>query len=110
MQEDRRAGAFTVVLEFLAAQLDEVAQWPPRSTPRIMAWHKANPVSRRLVTIPASASLIATAIAATVPDRDAFRGGREFMGLLASCRGKDPPAASRGWAGSAGSASTSGSC
>ena len=47
-----------------------------------MAWHKTNPVSRRLVTIPGIGPLIATAIAATVPDPDVFRGGREFAAWL----------------------------
>ena len=70
------------VLELLAAQLDEVAQRIAEVDARIMAWHKANPVSRRLVTIPGIGPLIATAIAATVPDRDAFRGGREFAAWL----------------------------
>ena len=53
----------------------------PRSSSH-QAWHKANPVSRRLATIPGIGPLIATAIAATVPDPDAFRGGREFAAWL----------------------------
>ena len=40
------------------------------------------PVSRRLVTIPGIGPLIASAIAATVPDPDAFHGGREFAAWL----------------------------
>jgi transposase len=114
MQEDRRVPELArQVLELLAAQLDEVGQRIAEVDARIMAWHKANPASRRLVTIPGIGPLIATAIAATVPDPDVFRGGREFAAWpgLASCRGRDPPAASRGWAGSAGLAtSTSVSC
>ena len=83
MQEDRRVPELArQVLELLAAQLDEVAQRIAEVDARIMAWHKANPVSRRLVTIPGIGPLIATAIAATVPDRDAFRGGREFAAWL----------------------------
>ena len=70
------------VLELLAAQLDEVAQRIAEVDARIMAWHKTNPVSRRLVTIPGIGPLIATAIAATVPDPDVFRGGREFAAWL----------------------------
>jgi transposase len=39
-------------------------------------------VSRRLATIPGIGPLIATALAATVPDPAAFRSGREFAGWL----------------------------
>ena len=49
---------------------------------RIAAWHKASPVSLRLATIPGIGPLIATAIAATVPDPEAFRSGREFAAWL----------------------------
>jgi transposase len=83
MQEDRRVPELArQVLELLAAQLDEVGQRIAEVDARIMAWHKAHPVSRRLATIPGIGPLIATAIAATVPDPDAFRGGREFAAWL----------------------------
>lgn len=70
------------VLELRAAQLDEVGQRIAEVDTQIMAWHRANPVSRRLVTIPGIGPLTATAIAATVPDPDVFRGGREFAAWL----------------------------
>jgi transposase len=83
MQEDRRVPKLArQVLELLAAQLDEVGQRIVEVDARIMAWHKARPVSRRLATIPGIGPLIASAIAATVPDPDAFRGGREFAAWL----------------------------
>ena len=83
MQEDRRVPELArQVLQLLAAQLDEVGQRIAEVNARIMAWHKAHPVSRRLVTIPGIGPLIATAIAATVPDPDVFRGGREFAAWL----------------------------
>jgi transposase len=83
MQEDRRVPELArQVLELLAAQLDEVGQRIAEVDTRIMAWHKANPVSRRLVTIPGIGPLTATAIAATVPDPAVFRGGREFAAWL----------------------------
>ena len=47
-----------------------------------MAWHKSNPVSQRLATIPGIGPIIATAIAATVADPSAFRSGREFAAWL----------------------------
>jgi transposase len=83
MQEDRRVPELArQVLQLLAAQLDEVGKRIAEVNTRIMAWHKTNPVSRRLVTIPGIGPLIATAIAATVPNPDVFRGGREFAAWL----------------------------
>ncbi len=49
---------------------------------QIMAWHKGNPVSRRLATIPGIGPIIATAIAATVADAGAFESGRQFAAWL----------------------------
>jgi transposase len=83
MQEDRRVPELArQVLELLAAQLDEVGQQIAAVDARIMAWHKAHSVSQRLATIPGIGPLIATAIAATVPDPGAFRSGREFAAWL----------------------------
>ena len=112
MQEDRRVPELArQVLQLLAAQLDEVAKRIVELDARIAAWHKANPVSRRLATIPGIGPLIATAIAATVPDpTSSVMGGSSRLGS-ASCRARHPPAASRGWVGSADSGtSTSVSC
>jgi transposase len=83
MQEDRRVPELArQVLQLLAAQLDEVAKRIAEVDARIAAWHEANPVSRRLATIPGIGPLTATAIAATVPDPDVFRNGREFAAWL----------------------------
>lgn len=83
MQEDRRVPELArQVLHLLAAQLDEVAKRIVEVDARIAAWHRAHPVSRRLATIPGIGPLIASAIAATVPDPDVFRNGREFAAWL----------------------------
>jgi Transposase IS116/IS110/IS902 family len=47
-----------------------------------MAWHKSNPVSQRLATIPGIGPIIAPAIAATVTQPSDFRSGREFAAWL----------------------------
>src|SRR5246127_4065504 len=47
-----------------------------------MAWHKSNPVSRRLASVPGIGPIIATAIAATVVEPSGFRSGREFAAWL----------------------------
>jgi transposase len=49
---------------------------------QIMAWHRNNPVSQRLATIPGIGPIIATAIAATVTEPGEFRSGREFAAWL----------------------------
>jgi transposase len=49
---------------------------------QILAWHKNNPVSQRLATVPGIGPIIATAIAATVADPKTFRSGREFAARL----------------------------
>src|SRR5499427_7437686 len=49
---------------------------------QLMAWHKSNPVSQRLATIPGIGPIIATAIAATVTEPSGFRSGREFAAWL----------------------------
>ncbi len=66
----------------LAGQFDEVERRISEIDARILAWHKASPMSRRLATIPGIGPLIATAIVATVPDAGAFRSGREFAAWL----------------------------
>jgi transposase len=83
MQEDRRVPELArQVLQLLASQLGEVGKRIAEIDARIVAWHKTSPVSRRLATIPGIGPLIATAIAATVPDPDIFRRGREFAAWL----------------------------
>ena len=45
---------------------------------RILAWHRASELSRRLDDIPGVGPLIATALAASIPDPQAFRSGRDL--------------------------------
>jgi transposase len=66
----------------LAGQLEELEKRVAEVDARIVAWHQADAVSRRLATIPGIGPLAATAIAATVPDPSVFRGGREFAAWL----------------------------
>jgi len=48
----------------------------------ILAWHQASEMSRRLATIPGVGPVIASAIAASVPDASAFGTGRQFAAWL----------------------------
>jgi transposase len=70
------------LVRVLAGQLEEAEGRIAEVDARILARHKADAVSRRLATIPGIGPLAATAIAATVPDPAAFRGGREFAAWL----------------------------
>ena len=49
---------------------------------RILAWHRASEVSRRLDDIPGVGPLIATALVASVPDPHAFRSGRDLAAWI----------------------------
>lgn len=61
----------------------------------LLHWHRANPVSRRLESIPGVGVITATALAATVLDAKTFRSGRQvaaWLGLVPrqnSSGGKD---------------------
>ena len=70
------------LVRLLASQLEEVELRIDEIDAQIMAWHKASPVSQRLAAIPGIGPLVATAIAATVPDPTVFRSGREFAAWL----------------------------
>src|SRR5215216_3555760 len=65
-------------LDLLATALEAVDAQIDAVEAKITTWHKANPTSQRLATIPGIGPLIASAITATVADPAAFRSGREF--------------------------------
>lgn len=70
------------VLLVIADQIDDVGTRVLTLDAQILAWHKGNPVSQRLATIPGIGPIIATAIVATVPDPSVFRNGRDFAAWL----------------------------
>ena len=70
------------VLAVLATQVEQIAAAVAALEQQLMAWHKSNPVSQRLATIPGIGPIIATAIAATVVEPSGFRSGREFAAWL----------------------------
>jgi len=81
-QDERVPDMARQVLRVIAGQLDELQTGIAAIEGQIMAWHKSNPTSRRLASIPGIGPIIATAIAATVPDPSVFKGGREFAAWL----------------------------
>ena len=57
------------VLQVLAAQIEQLAAAVAAIEKQLMAWHKSNPVSQRLASVPGIGPIIATALAATrAPD------------------------------------------
>jgi transposase len=70
------------VLQVLANQIEQIETAVAGLERQLLAWHKTNPVSQRLASIPGIGPTIATAIATTVADPKAFRSGREFAAWL----------------------------
>ena len=70
------------VLQVLANQIEQIETAVAALERQLLAWHKTNPVSQRLASIPGIGPIIATAIAATVADPKVFRSGREFAAWL----------------------------
>jgi len=70
------------VLGILADQIETLSRRIATTEAQIMAWHKDNPISQRLATIPSIGPIIATAMVATIADPTEFRSGREFAAWL----------------------------
>src|SRR6185312_7558488 len=70
------------VLQVLANQIEQIETAVAARERQLLAWHKSNPVSQRLASIPGIGPIIATAIATTVADPNVFRSGREFAAWL----------------------------
>jgi transposase len=70
------------VIQELALQLAEAEAREAGLEARILAWHRANEVSRRLATIPGIGPTTASAIAATAPDPAQFTSGRHFAAWI----------------------------
>ncbi len=69
-------------LKMITGQINELQMRIAALEAQVLTWHKNNPVSQRLATIPGIGPIIATAIAATVSDPNVFRSGREFAAWL----------------------------
>ena len=79
------------VLQVLAAQIEQLEAAVAAIEKQLMAWHKSNPVSQRLASVPGIGPIIATAIAATVVEPSGFRslvprqnstGGKPRLGRI----------------------------
>ena len=70
------------VIRELGLQLAETEAREAAIEARILDWHRASEVSRRLATIPGIGPITASAIAATAPDPAQFASGRHFAAWI----------------------------
>lgn len=68
-------GLIAEMIEGLSRQIRKIES-------ELLAWHRTNPVSQRLETIPGIGFLTATALVATVSDAKIFHSGRQFAAWL----------------------------
>ena len=78
------------VLQVLAAQIEQLEAAVAAIEKQLMAWHKSNPVSQRLASVPGIGPIIAIALAATAVEPSSFRSGREFAAWLGLVRHRRP--------------------
>jgi len=86
-----RAQSSKLLCCFTGRTLREVAARVRAVEARLLAWHRANDVSRRLATIPAIGPITASAIAATVVDANQFSSGSQFAAWLGLVRQQHSP-------------------
>jgi transposase len=84
------------VLAVLATQFEQLMAAVAAVEKQLTAWHRSNPVSQRLASIPGIGPIIATALAATVVEPIAANLRRGWVW----CRGSTRPGAKRAWAAS----------
>ena len=86
-----RAQSSKLLCCFTGRTLREVAARVRAVEARLLAWHRANDVSRRLATIPAIGPITASAIAPTVVDANQFSSGSQFAAWLGLVRQQHSP-------------------
>jgi transposase len=69
-------------LLLIAQLIEALTMQIRRIDTELLQWHRTNPVSQRLETVPGVGVITATALAATVLDAKAFRSGRQFAAWL----------------------------
>jgi transposase len=75
-------GAARPALDLLAGQLRDLEERIEAVTARITADQKADPLARRLASIPGLGPIASSAFAATTPDVAAFRTARDYAAWL----------------------------
>jgi transposase len=76
-------------LQSIAAQIADGDTKIAALEKQIVAWHRHDPASRRLASIPGIGPITASAITATVPDASIFKSGRQFSAWLGIVPGQN---------------------
>lgn len=71
-----------IALREVVGELDALKRRIAAIDAEILAWHRADATSKRLAGIPGVGPIVASAIAASVPDPSGFRSGRHFAAWL----------------------------
>jgi len=75
-------GPMRALLRCLCAQLNDLLQRIGELEKEIHAWHRQDERSRRLEAIPGIGPITASALAASVPDANTFKNGRQMAAWL----------------------------
>jgi transposase len=79
---DELTGAFRLLIERLLDQLKALDQHVHELEAQIMAWHRANPISRKLEKVPGIGPITASALVASIGDARNFHNGRQVAAWL----------------------------
>ena len=82
LEDDRIPPLARELLQTLAAQLRDLADRIAELDRRLVALTRHDPICRALCEVPGVGPVIATAVAATVPDATSFRSGRHLAAWL----------------------------
>ncbi len=82
MPEEHVPAIAREVLETLILQLEALQTRITDLEATLKSWHRSNPASQRLASIPGVGPITATAIVATVGDARQFKSGREFAAWI----------------------------
>lgn len=75
-------GAFCFLIERLLDQLKVLDQHVHELEVQITAWHRANPISRKLEKVPGIGPITASALVASIGDASNFHNGRQVAAWL----------------------------
>jgi transposase len=72
----------SVMLSELADLIAQIGERLRRIDAKLLAWHRENPLSQRLATIPGFGPITALTLVLTVPDPTVFASGRHFAAWI----------------------------
>jgi transposase len=75
-------GAFRLLVQRLLEHLKELDRQADEVEAQIAAWHRDNPLSRKLAAVPGIGPITASALVAAVGDAKNFSNGRQFAAWL----------------------------